>query len=49
MEHPLIVALLLVMGFNLGLLLIRLFGPPETDERPEQAPVRTHAVRARLR
>jgi len=29
MEHPLTVALLLVPGFNLGLLLIRLFGPRE--------------------
>lgn len=44
MERPLIVALLLVLGFNLGLLLIRVFGPPEADELPEEAPVRTHAA-----
>ena len=37
MEHPLTVALLLVPGFNLGLLLIRLFGPPEADALPERA------------
>jgi len=41
-EHPLIVAVLLVLGFNLGLLLIRLFGPPETDEPPEDGPLHTH-------
>jgi len=37
MEHPLIIVVLLVMGFNLGLLLIRLFGPPETDALPRRA------------
>ena len=37
MEHPLTVALLLVLGFTLGLLLIRLFGPPEADALPERA------------
>jgi len=42
MEHPLIVAVLLVLGFNLGLLLIRLFGPPETNEPPEDGPLHAH-------
>ena len=40
MEHPLIIAVLLVMGFNLGLLLMRVFGPPGDVERLEDASVR---------
>jgi len=31
MEQFLIAGLLLVIGFNLGLLCVRLFGPPEAD------------------
>ena len=49
MAHALIIALLLVLGFNLGLLLIRLFGPPEPDERPERVCVHdpvTHLLRS---
>ena len=30
MEHPLTIALLLILGFNLGVVLMRVFGPPET-------------------
>lgn len=45
MEHPLITAVLLVMGFNLGWLLIRLFGPPETAVLPEGAYVHDPVTR----
>jgi hypothetical protein len=44
MKHLLIDGMLLAVGFDLGLLLIRLFGPPEADELSEPPPVRTRAV-----
>ena len=40
MEHRLIVALLLVIGFNLGLLVMRVFGAPGDGERLKDASVR---------
>ena len=30
MEQPLTIALLLLLGFNRGVVLMRVFGPPET-------------------
>ena len=45
MEHPPITAVLLVVGFNLGWLLIRLFGPPETAVLPERAYVHDPVTR----
>ena len=49
MEHPLTIALLLILGFNLGVVLVRVFGPPEPAVPPEQACVHdpvTHLLRA---
>ncbi len=40
MEHPLIIAVLLVMGFYLGLLVMRVFGAPGDGERLKDASVR---------
>jgi hypothetical protein len=40
MDHLLIVALLLVIGFNLGLLVMRVFGSPGDQERLKDASVR---------
>ena len=40
MEQFLIVGALLVIGFNLGLLFVRLFGLPEDDDPRVAAPLR---------
>ncbi len=40
MERLLTIALLLIIGFNVGLLMIRVFGAPGTEDRPEDACVR---------
>jgi hypothetical protein len=40
MEHPLTIVLLLTMGFNLGLLLLRVFGVPGDPEAHEDTCVR---------
>jgi len=40
MEHLLIVALLLAIGFTLGFLVMRVFGSPGDEERLKDASVR---------
>ena len=40
MEHPLTIALLLIIGFNPGFLLIRVFGVPGDPDTLEDACVR---------
>ena len=46
MEHPLTIVLLLTMGFNLGLLLLRVFGAPGDHESLEDACVRLRRASA---
>ena len=49
MDHLLIVALLLAIGFNLGLLVMRVFGSPGDDERLKDASVRLQIWREATR
>jgi len=46
MEDVLVAAVALFLGFNLGVLVVRLHGLPDVDETPGPIPAHAHTVSA---